>query len=178
LITEAKDLLERIVKQRIEGVTVVRSAADESHAIMQRQFPLVALITNPGPFDGAQAQTYRYFEENKEYKQRYAQGNRNIPILLRCWSTGEKEADAVFSRIIPAIPSRWNYDGFTGSIEIGTEEHSDHAGNVAKLYLSVVDVRFSVAAAMEPGEVPYFEKAELDGVEYINPQDKEDVCPK
>jgi hypothetical protein len=169
LITEAKDLLERIVKQRIENVTVVRSAADESHAIMQRQFPLVALVTNPGQFDGTAAQTYRYFEDNKEgYKQRYARGNRNIPILLRCWSTDEKEADKVFSRIIPAIPSRWDYDNFTGSIEIGAEEHSDHTGNVAKIYLSVVDVRFTVAAAMEPGEVPYYEKVVIEEGEILN----------
>jgi hypothetical protein len=155
VITEAKDLLEQIVKARIENVIVVRSALEESHAVMKRQFPLIALITNPGPFDGSQAQTYRYFED-EGYKQRYARGNRNLPILLRCWSGSEAEADKVFSRIIPAIPSRWNYDNFTGSIEIGTEEHSDHAGNVTKLYCSIIDVRFSIAAAMEPDEVPYY----------------------
>jgi hypothetical protein len=167
VITEAKDLLETIVKKRIEGVTVVRSAADESHARMKRQFPLIALITNPGPFDGSQAQTYRYFDDNREYKQRYARGTRNLPILLRCWSTGETEADKVFSRIIPAIPSRWAYDDFTGSIEIGTEEHSDHSGNVAKVYCSVVDVTFSVAAAMEPGEVPYYTEVVVEEGEIL-----------
>jgi hypothetical protein len=73
----------------------------------------------------------------------------------------------VFSRIIPAIPSRWNYDDFTGSIEIGTEEHSDHTGNVAKLYCSVIDVRFSVAAAMEPGEVPYFKEIIIEEGEIL-----------
>jgi hypothetical protein len=167
VITEAKDLLEQIVKARIENVTVVRSGMDESHAIMQRQFPLVALITNPGSFDGSQAQTYRYFD-GEDYKQRYARGNRNLPILLRCWSISETEADKVFSRIIPAIPSRWNYDDFIGSIEIGTEEHSDHKGNVAKLYCSLVEVRFSVAAAMEPGEVPYYKDVVLEEGEIIN----------
>jgi hypothetical protein len=167
VITEAKDLLEQIIKARIEKATVVRSAVDESRAVMQRQFPLIALITNPGPFDGSQAQTYRYFE-GEEYKQRYARGNRSLPILLRCWSASEAEADKAFSRIIPAIPSRWNYDGFTGSIEIGTEEHSDHSGNVAKLYCSIIDVRFSVAAAMEPGEVPYYTQVVVEDGEIIN----------
>ena len=169
MITEAKDLLERIVKKRIADVTVVRSIVDESHAVMKRQFPLVALVTNPGPFDGTEARTVRYFDKSEEhkYQQRYVRGNRNIPILLRCWSTSEAEADIVFSRIIPAIPSRWVYDNFVGSIEIGTEEHSDHTGNIAKQYCSVVDVRFSVAAAMEPGKVPYFEEVELEGGEYI-----------
>jgi len=169
VITEAKNLLEQIVKARIENVTVVRSAVDESRAVMQRQFPLIALITNPGPFDGSQAQTYRYFE-GEEYKQRYARGNRNLPILLRCWSASEAEADKVFSRIIPAIPSRWNCDDFTGSIEIGTEEHSDHTGNVSKLYCSIIDIRFSVAAAMEPGEVPYYTDVVLEEGEIINEQ--------
>jgi hypothetical protein len=170
MITEAKDLLERIIKKRIEGATVARSAMEETQAVMKRQFPLVALITNPGPFDGSQAQTYRYFDDSKGYKQRYARGNRNLPILLRCWSASEAEADKAFSRIIPAIPSRWEYDGFTGSIEIGTEEHSDHTGNVAKLYCSIIDVRFSVAAAMEPGEAPYYTDVVVEEGEIINEQ--------
>ena len=168
MITEAKDLLEQIVKARIENVTVVRSAADESRAVMQRQFPLIALITNPGPFDESEARTVRYFDEAKEYKQRYVRGNRNLPILLRCWSTSEAEADKVFSRIIPAIPSRWGYDNFTGSIGLGTEEHSDHNGNVTKLYLSVIPVTFSVAAAMEPGEVPYYTEVIVQEGEIMN----------
>jgi hypothetical protein len=168
MITAAKNLLEGIIKRRIEGVTVVRSAAEEKQAIMARKFPLVALITNPGPFDGSEARTVRYFDKTKEhqYQERYVRGARNLPILIRCWAAGEEEADAAFSRIIPAIPSRWNYDNFTGSIEIGTEEHSDHAGNVAKLYCSIIDVRFSVAAAMEPGELPYYEQVILEGAEF------------
>ena len=170
MITEAKNLLEKIIGNRIEGITIVRSASDESKAIMQRKFPLVALITNPGAFDGSEARTVRYFDKNKEYKQRYVRGNRVLPVLIRCWAAGETEADAVFSRIIPAIPSRWVYDDFTGSIEIGTEEHSDHTGNVTKLYCSIVEVRFSVAAAMEPGEQPYFNQVILEGSEFAKPQ--------
>jgi len=166
VIIEAKELLEQIIKARIEKVTVVRSGAEEQKAVMQRQFPLIALITNPGAFDGSEAQTVRYFDENKEYKQRYVRGNRVLPILIRCWAAGETEADAVFSRIIPAIPSRWVYDGFTGAVEIGTEEHSDHTGNVVKLYCSIVEVSFSVAAAMEPGEQPYFNQVILEGGEF------------
>jgi hypothetical protein len=169
VITEAKNLLEGIVKQRIEGVTVVRSAADEAHAIMQRTFPLVALITNPGTFDGSEARTVRYFD-NGEYKQRYVRGNRVLPILVRCWAAGEDEADRVFSRIVPAIPSRWEYDNFCGGVEIGAEEHSDHTGNVAKLYLSVAEVRFSVAAAMEAEPMPVIEKTEPEGGEYAGQQ--------
>ena len=186
MITEAKDLLERVIKKRIKDVTVVRSVKDEAHAVMKRQFPLIALVTNPGPFDGTEARTVRYFDEaeNHKYKQRYVRGNRNLPILLRCWSTSESEADIVFSRIIPAIPSRWVYDNFVGSIEIGTEEHSDHTGNVAMQYCSVTEIRFSVASAMEPGEVPYFEEVVLEEGEYIEFAEanqktlKEDLCPK
>jgi len=170
VITEAKDLLEGVVNARVGSVTVVRSAAEESQAIMKRQFPLVALITNPGSFDGSEARTVRYFEEPKKYRQRYVRGNRNLPILVRCWASGEEEADVVFSKIIPAIPSRWDYDNFTGAIEIGTEEHSDHTGNVAKLYCSIVEVRFSAAAAMEPGEMPFYDKTVLEGGEFATPK--------
>jgi hypothetical protein len=167
MIREAKDLLEGIIKNRIAGVTVVRSAADESHAVMQRQWPLVALITNPGDFDDSEARTIRYHDEQGGgYKQRYVRGNRVLPILVRCWAAGEEEADAVFSRIIPAIPSRWECDGFTGGVEIGAEEHSDHTGNVAKLYLSVAEVRFSVAAAMDAEIIPVFETVEQEGGEF------------
>jgi len=172
LISQAKGLLEKVIKQRVSGVTVVRSLAEEKKAILKRRFPLAALITNPGAFDGNEARTLRYFDKNEKHKfnQRYVRGNRNLPVLIRCWASSEAEADAAFSRIIPAIPSRWVYDNFTGSIEIGTEEHSDHSGNVTALYLSVIDVTFTAAAAMEPGELPYFEEVVLQSAEMAKPK--------
>ena len=164
MITEAKNLLENVVKKRIKDVTVVRSAQEESQSIMGRKFPLVALITNPGPFDESEARTVRYLKnETNMFQQRYVRGARNLPILLRCWAQGEAEADKVFSRIIPAIPSRWDYDDFTGSIEINVEEHSDHTGNVAKLYLSVAVIIFKVPVAVEEKDIPTYEKVMIDG---------------
>jgi hypothetical protein len=167
VIKEAKDLLEGIIKNLIPGVTVVKSTAEESRQIMVRNFPLVSLITNPGNFDDSEARTIRYHDEQDGgYKQRYVRGNRVLPVLVRCWAAGEDEADAVFSRIIPAVPSRWECGDFTGSVEIGAEEHSDHTGNVAKLYLSVAEVRFSAAAAMDAELVPVFETVEQEGGEF------------
>jgi hypothetical protein len=169
VIKEAKNLLEKIIKEKIHGVTVVRSAADESHEIMARKFPLVALVTNPGTFDGKEARTVRYFEgEPKQYRERYVRGERVLPILVRCWAAGEDDADGIFSRILPAIPSQWVYDGFVKHIEIGWEEHSDHVKNVTKTYLSVAEVRFRAAAAMEPGEIPYYTQTVLEEGEIIN----------
>ena len=169
MIKEAKNLLEKIIKERIQGITVVRSAAEESHEIMSRKFPLIALVTNPGTFDGSEARTVRYFEE-KEYKERYVRGERVLPILIRCWAAGEDDADEIFSRILPAIPSQWEHDGFVKHIEIGWEEHSDHVKNVTKTYLSVAEVRFRAAAALEPGVVPFFDRTGLDDGEFINKQ--------
>jgi hypothetical protein len=165
MIREAKDLLEGIIKKRIEGVTVVRSAAEESHAIMARQWPLVSLITNPGAFDNKEARTVRYFDGG-DYKERYVRGDRVLPILLRCWAASEEDADEAFSRIIPAIPSQWVYDDFVKSVEIGAEEHSDHAGNVAKIYLSVAEITFRAAAAQGAGDVPHIDYAEPEGGEF------------
>jgi hypothetical protein len=170
MIKEAKNLLEQIIKGRIENVTVVRSAAEESHEIMSRKFPLIALVTNPGTFDESESRTVRYFDDNKEYKQRYVRGERVLPILIRCWAAGEEDADKIFSRILPAIPSQWGYDGFVKHIEIGWEEHSDHVKNVTKTYLSVAEVRFHAAAAMKPGEVPYYTEVVLEEGEIINQQ--------
>jgi len=167
VIKEAKNLLEKIIKERIQEITVVRSAAEESHEIMSRKFPLIALVTNPGTFDGAEARTVRYFE-GKEYKERYVRGERVLPILIRCWAAGEDDADEIFSHVLPAIPSQWEHDGFVKHIEIGWEEHSDHVKNVTKTYLSVVEVRFRAAAALEPGVVPYYEKTEMEGGEIAN----------
>ncbi len=75
MIKEAKDLLEKIIKERIQGITVVRSATEESHKIMARKFPLIALVTNPGTFDESEARTVRYFEgKPKQYRERYYAG--------------------------------------------------------------------------------------------------------
>jgi hypothetical protein len=165
MIKEAKDLLEEIAKREVPAVTVVRSVAGESHAIMERKWPLVSLITNPGTFDNTEARVVRY-TDGGTYKQRYVRGDRVLPILLRCWAASEEDADDAFSRILPAVPSQWVYDDFVKSIEIGAEEHSDHAGNVAKMYLSVAAITFRAAAAMKAENVPYFTQADPEGGEF------------
>jgi hypothetical protein len=160
MIKEAKDLLQKVIQKKIPEITVIRSAAEESKNIMARNFPFIALVTNPGSFDNSEARTVRYFE-GKEYKEKYVRGERVLPILLRCWADGEDEADEIFSSILSIIPSQWECDGFVKHIEIGWEEHSDHVKNLTKLYLSVAEIKFRAVSAMEPSEVPYFNNSEL-----------------
>jgi hypothetical protein len=170
MIREAKELLKTIVEDTVPGVTVVKSAAEESRQIMARKFPLVSLITNPGAFDDKEARTVRYFEsspgEPKVYREWYVRGHRNIPILIRCWAEGEDDADRMTSDIIPEIPSRWEYDGFGTQVKIGAEEHSDHTGSLGKPYVSVVEVIFTGTAARKAKAAPVIENAEPEGGEY------------
>jgi hypothetical protein len=163
LIRTAKDVLQAAVENRVQGATIVRSAAEESRAIMARKWPLVSLITSPGRFDDREAKTVRYADaEAGTLKQRYVRGSRILPIQLRCWAEGEDAADEVFSRILPAIPRKWMYDGFEGSIVINAEEHSDHTGNAAKMYLSVAEVQFTVPVALDEEIVPTIKIVEPD----------------
>ena len=155
MIKQAKDVLAQVVQERVPDAVIVRSVSEEQHAIMARKYPVVALITNPGRFDDREAKTVRYQDEEQGiWVQRKVRGNRIIPILLRCWAEGEDAADEAFSRIIPAIPRRWEYDDFEGHVLINAEEHSDNTGNVAKLYLSVAEVQFAVDVATEVEIVP------------------------
>jgi hypothetical protein len=157
MIQAAKDVLEGAIKARVPSVNIVRSAADESRAIMARQFPLVSLVTNPGKFDDRTAGTKRYANtDTNTLVQRYVRGSRILPILARVWAEGEEAADEVFSQILPAIPRKWEYDGFEGLIVINAEEHSDHTGNTAKLYVSVAEVQFTVQVALDEETVPTF----------------------
>jgi hypothetical protein len=165
MIKEAKDILQNVLASRAPGLTVARSMAEEQRAIMARQWPLAALITNPGRFDDREAKTVRYPDaEAGLWKERYVRGKRILPILLRCWAEGEDETDALFSRILPAVPRRWEYDGFEGLIVIETEEHSDFDDNVNKLYLSVAEIQFSVPVALEEEIVPTFTSVEAEPV--------------
>ena len=171
MIREAKTLLKGIIEKTVPGITVVKSAAEESRLIMARKLPFVALITNPGTFDESEARTVRYFEgEPKQYRERYVRGHRNLPILIRCWADGEDNADALSSDIIPEIPSQWEYDGFGSHVRIEAEEHSDHASNTNKLYVSVIVATFAATAARKPDAVPFFEKVELVDGEIISHQ--------
>jgi hypothetical protein len=150
MIKEAKDILQNVVSARVPGVAVVRSMAEEQRAVMARTWPLVSLVTNPGRFDDCEAKTVRYPDaEAGIWKERYVRGKRILPVLLRCWAEGEDAADALFSRILPAIPRKWEYDGFEGLIVIENEEHSDFVDSVNKLYLSVAEIEFSVPVALE-----------------------------
>lgn len=155
MIKEAKDILQNAVLSRIPDVTIVRSTADEQRAIMGRKWPVVSLITNPGKFDDRESKTVRYPDtEEGIWKERYVRGKRTLPILLRVWAEGEDKTDEVFSRLLPAIPRKWEHDGFEGLIVIETEEHSDFVDNVNKLYLSVAEIQFSVPVALEEKPVP------------------------
>ena len=160
MIKAAKDVLEGAIKARVPSVNIARSAADETRAIMARKFPLASLITNPGKFDDRTAGTARYANtDTNTLVQRYIRGSRILPILVRVWAEGEEEADDVFSLIVPAIPRKWDYDGFEGLVVINGEEHSDHTGNTAKQYVSVAEVRFTVRVAMDEETVPSFNTA-------------------
>jgi hypothetical protein len=160
MIKAAKDALEGAIRARIPALTIVRSAADETRAIMARQFPLASLITNPGKFDDRTAGTARYANtDTNTLVQRYVRGSRMLPILVRVWAKGEEEADEVFSRILPAIPRKWEHDGFEGLIVINAEEHSDHTGNAATQYVSVAEVQFTVQVALDEETVPSFRTA-------------------
>jgi hypothetical protein len=174
VISEAKNLLKGIIENLIPGVTVVKSAAEESREIMARKFPLVSLITNPGAFDDSGARTVRYFEGPpdgpKAYRERYVRGHRNVPILIRCWAEGEDKADELSSAIIPEIPSQWEYDGFSCHVKIGAEEHSDHTGNLGKPYVSVIETVFTATAARKAASAPVIEQTELEGGEYAGTQ--------
>lgn len=161
MIREAKDVLQSVIQNRAPAARIVRSIAEESRLIMARQWPLVSLITNPGRFDDRENRTIRYpDEEAGVWKERYIRGKRILPILLRVWAEGEDETDALFSRILPAVPRRWTYDGMEGLVLIETEEHSDFVDNVNKLYLSVAEIQFSVPVALEETEVPTIRAAE------------------
>jgi hypothetical protein len=157
MIKEAKAVLEKTIIERIPGITVVRSMAEETKAMFAKKLPLVSLITNPGRFDDRESKTIRYpDEEAGMWKERFVRGKRILPILLRVWGEGEDKTDELFSRILPAIPRKWNHDGFEGLIVINSEEHSDYVDSVNKLYLSVAEIQFSIQVATEEKDVPTF----------------------
>jgi hypothetical protein len=163
MIREIKDILQSVVEQRCPGITVVRSEVDRQQAVRGRKFPLVSLITNPGGFDDREAKTIRYYDQTAgTYKQRYVRGSRIVPILLACWAEGEDETDTLFSRILPAIPRQFTLDGFEGLVLINGEEHSDYAGNVSKLYVSVAEIQFTVAVALEAEIVPTITQTQVE----------------
>jgi hypothetical protein len=162
VIKEVKDILEKIVTERIPGIEIARSVAGESRAIMARKFPLAALVTARGGFDDREARTYRYYDEADEtWKQRYVRGSRFLPISLRVWGEKEEDVDPLFSRILPAVPRHWQYDGFEGLIVINGEEHSDSVDSVAGTYLSAAEIQFTVDVALEEETVPTIHSVEV-----------------
>jgi hypothetical protein len=163
MVKAAKDILEAVIHERIPDATVVRNRADEGRAVMARKWPLVSLITQPGKFDDRMAKLVRYpDEESGELKQRYVRGVRQLPILVSVWAQGEDEADEIFSRLVPYIPRRWEYDDFGGTVLINSEEHSDFADNVSNLYCSILETQFQVETAGDAEIVPSFTSVEAE----------------
>ena len=170
MIKEAKDILQNAIAQRAPEIKIVRSIAEEQRAIMARQTPLVSLVTNPGRFDDREAKTVRYADvQNQTLKQRYVRGSRTLPVLIRLWAEGEDAADALFSRILPAVPRKWEYDNFEGTVLISAEEHSDFEDSANKLYLSVAEVQFTVPVALDEELVPTITSVEPETPEMAAP---------
>jgi hypothetical protein len=161
MVREAKALLTEVIHLVLPDIPIVLSAAEESRVFHDRRFPFIALITNPGSFDESEARTVRR-REGMRILEWYVRGYRNLPIVIRCWALGEDACDAVFSRIIPAIPRQWEYAGYVTHIKIGAEEHTDNATNLTKPYLSVVEVTFVGAAVRQPTEISVIETVETE----------------
>jgi hypothetical protein len=158
-----KDLLQETVTRRCPGVAAARSKREMERFFMGRNLPLVALITNPGRFDDRESKIVRWYDaEARVWKQRYVRGNRSVPILLYCWGKDEEETDGLFSRILPAIPRQWKYDGFDGLVLIEREEHSDHADSLSKVYASAAEIRFTVFSALEEEAIPTITESEIE----------------
>jgi hypothetical protein len=160
MIKECKDVLQHIIQEHFDDIPVVRSAREEKQAIMTRKFPLISLITNPGSFDNV-GKLVRY-KEGEGIGQRQVRGTRKVPIVVRVWGEGEEAVDDLFSRMLPLIPRRFTLDGFEGMVTLLTEEHSDHAGNLSLLYLSVIEVEFAVDIAPAPVAVPVITGIEME----------------
>jgi hypothetical protein len=167
MIKECKDILQTALQEHFPYVVVVRSAKDETHQIGVRKFPLVALITNPGSFAHQEGKLVRY-STGEALEEREVKGRRTVPIIVRVWGEGEEAVDALFSRLLPLIPRRFMLDGFEGTISILSEEHSDHAGNLSKLYASVVETAFAVDIASDPVAVPVIKhiETEIEGIRF------------
>jgi hypothetical protein len=68
----------------------------------------------------------------------------------------------LFSRILPAVPRKWEYDNFEGTVLISGEEHSDFVDTVNKLYLSMAEIQFTVPVALDEEIVPTFQNVEAE----------------
>lgn len=169
MIKEIKDILTQVVSTRAPEAAIARSFLAEKNANLARKWPVVAFITNPGRFDDMEAKLYKYYDEHAGmYQQRYVRGKRILPVVMRCWAKNEEAADTLFSSIIPYIPSRWSLDDFEGEISIISEEHSDHAGNTSKLYVSMAVIEFSILVAQAAGDVPTFNTVDIEAAEYTD----------
>ncbi|HWR11957.1 MAG TPA: hypothetical protein VN445_09050 [Rectinemataceae bacterium] len=150
MVKEAKDLLNAMLLENaalgLSLTKVVRNAADEKQAVMERAHPFASLITSPGSFNN-DTSGIRSFKGEDGVVKKYLRGDWSLPIAIRIWAKTEEDADAIVSAFMPYIPHRWVYQGIEGTIEIQRTEASDFASAMSGQYVAAVVVSFTAAAA-------------------------------
>lgn len=166
MITAAKDILAGIITAHtsIPAKRVARSAAAERDLHHERAYPFVALITADGSFENT-AGTVRYEDTTAgSIVERLVRGTRTVPMEIRLWAEDETDGDRLAHAVIRHLPTRWEYDGFAGAIDIADEAHTDNAANITDEYVISILARFSIPVAPDakpidtvPGVSPRFD---------------------
>ncbi|OHD22774.1 MAG: hypothetical protein A2Y38_20110 [Spirochaetes bacterium GWB1_59_5] len=158
MITEAKDILASVLTAHpavgLSLTRIVRSAADEKKAVLERAHPFASLISAPGSFDNTTSRRAARTASGGGVEKYFIRGTRRLPIGIRVWAKTENDADAIVSAFLPFIPHRWAAEGAEGVVEIKKTDASDFASAVSGHYVMMVEVAFSLDVAMPGGERP------------------------
>lgn len=151
MIAASKDILAGVIAMHasISAERVARSAARERELHDERAYPFAALIAADGSFENS-PRTVRYEDKAAgSIMERFIRGTRTVPIEVRLWAESEAAGGRLAHHVIRHIPTRWDYDGLGGEIEVADESHTDNVANITDEYAISILVRFSVPVAAD-----------------------------
>jgi len=161
MVTEAKRLIEAIVRKRTPVRAVAFRKTEEDTLRSQKTMPYVALLTADGKFDERTMKRVKTRSADGTLSVVQVRGTRMVPIEIRVAARSEEEADRYLGDVLRYLPHSWSVGDYAGRVDVLTEHHDDYASNAADRAIASAFVMFELEIGTDPEAVPQIGGSEV-----------------
>lgn len=154
MLTEAKRLIEGVIRKRTPIRKIAGRRTDEETFITQKALPYAAIFSADGKFDERTARVVKVRTPEGGLNQVQVRGTRKVPLELRIAAASEADADKWLGEVLRYLPLKWSIGDYAGAINILTEHSDDYSSNAAGRAMSSAFIMMTMEVGTDPESVP------------------------
>jgi hypothetical protein len=154
MLSEAKRLIEAVIRKRTSIRKIATRKTDEDTFISQKALPYAAIYSADGRFDERTVRYVKVRTDSGGLQGLQVRGTRKVPFEIRIAAATEAEADKWLGEVLRYLPLKWSIGDFAGNINILTEHADDYSSNAAGRAMSSAFVMMTMEIGTDPETVP------------------------